>query len=101
MPDPVLALGAVAAGGCCSAAVAVVSGAPTGWIGSRAAIAREWLIQRTRSGAIHRTIAVELERAGWNESPERMAVLGLAVAGCAGVVGAGTAPFLSGASATA
>jgi len=101
MPDPVLVLGAVTAGACCSLAVAVVSGAPMGWIGSWVEVAREWLIQRTRAGVIRRAIAVELEKAGWDESAERMAVLGLALAGCAGVVGAGTAPFLSAASAAA
>ena len=101
MPDPVLVLGAATAGGCFSAAVAAASGASSVWIGSWASTARRWLIQVTHAGAIRGEIAVELERAAWNESPERMAVLGLALAGCAGLVGASTAPFLSAASAAA
>ena len=89
MREALVAVAAIGAGSLCGGAVLVG--------------AREWLVpdvaeslrrQLAATGAVlhfgaaRRRLAAELERAGWREAPERLAVAAIAVALCLGVLGA-------------
>jgi Flp pilus assembly protein TadB len=86
------AMGAVAAGGCCAAAVLAAGfwrGGPvsvTPLLRRRAAFTAVRLIAYAR-----RWLTDAIERASWRESAERVAIFALALGGCLGVIGAGTA----------
>src|SRR5260370_12363518 len=80
MPDPTLAAGAVGAGALVGTAVFVACGGTTR-VGARAgvvarnAIVRGLLVRRART-----RLAVDLDPAGWRESPGRVCVLAIALA---------------------
>src|SRR4029077_5113564 len=57
---------------------------------ARNAINRALLARRARA-----RLAVDLDRAGWRESPERIAVFAVALAACLGVLGATTISALT------
>lgn len=85
MPELQLDLAAAVAGVSCSAAALAACGArvsPVQWGLTTAFVAR---IRRMRLGA---RLDGAIERAGWVESPQRLAVLGAALAGCGAVLGA-------------
>src|SRR3954469_9890342 len=52
-----------------------------------------------RIGSARRRLATQIERAGWNESPERVAVLAIVLSAGLAAVGLGTAVVLDGATA--
>lgn len=98
MPEPAVAATALAAGVCCSAAVLAVGrdmqaslAEAAGALGrlrpAQLLIARRWL-------------ELEIERAGWHETPERVVAHGLVAAGGLGALGLSTAAFLGPATAT-
>src|SRR5258706_10267730 len=90
MPDPTLAAGAIGAGGligpgvfaACGGGTRVGAGAD---VAARNAIARVLHVRQARA-----RLAVDLDRAGWRESPERICVLAIALAACLAVLGATT-----------
>lgn len=103
MPDAALFIGSAAAGACCSTAVGISAG-----IVSRPHMARlrslirsaaELSSRQMRIASIKGLLGAELERAAWNESPERMVVLAVALSACAAVLAASAATFTSAASA--
>src|SRR5258706_4583788 len=55
--------------------------------------------QSERIGSARRRLATHIERAGWNESPERIAVLALALSGGLAAIGLSTAIVLDAATA--
>lgn len=89
MPDALAVIGAIGAGSFCGAAVLVGASDQVGLdIGL-------WL-ERQRAGlgallhvaSARRRLIRDIERAGWRESPERVAVLAIVVALCLAVLGA-------------
>ncbi len=96
MPDAVVAAAAIAAGGLCTGAVLLAQhGDPSPDV--RNAIGR----RLTRIGAaLHvgagrRRLARDMERAGWREPPERIAVIAVAASLCLGVLGAAASPVVA------
>src|SRR5258705_3507735 len=98
MPDATLVIGSGAAGLCCAAAVAIWTGNELGlrearfWSTARAAI--EWSARVTRIVSLRGLVAEQIERAAWNESPERVAVLAIGLSAGTAVGGARTRPFV-------
>ena len=95
MPDPNLAAGAVGAGALVGTGVFVACGGATrvgarAGVFARSAIARVLLVHRARA-----RLAVDLDRAGWRESPERICVFAIALAACLSVLGATTISALT------
>jgi Flp pilus assembly protein TadB len=85
MPEALIAAAAIAAGSLCGGAVMVAGHEHLGRdLGSLVARERE----RLRADRIRDRFARSIERAGWNESPERVAVLAIGTAVTLGVVGA-------------
>ena len=89
MPEALAVIGAISAGAFCAAAVLVSAHEQLG-LDSGLWLAR----QCTELGALlhvaaaRRRLARDIERAGWRESPERVAVLAIVVAMCLAVLGA-------------
>jgi Flp pilus assembly protein TadB len=104
MPEATFVATSLAAGALCGAAVFVACGGATQRleaIGTARrttlpAIARALHLRDLRS-----KLASDLERAGWRESPERVAVFAIAFSACLCVVGAGTVSFVPEGSAAA
>jgi len=95
MPDPTLAARAIGAGALVGTAVFVAcgGGARVGAgadVVARSAIARVLHIRRARA-----RLAVDLDRAGWRERPERICVFAIALAACLAVLGATTISTLT------
>jgi tight adherence protein C len=92
MPEALGAVGAVAVGGCCAAAV-LATGFWRGGPVSRTPLP----LRRAAFAAVHRLayarrwLADAIELAGWRESAERVAILALALGGCLAAIGAGSA----------
>ena len=87
----VVALAALA-GGCSAMALLAAFAIPPS-NGSWPRVA--WLGSVAGSLKWRAAVQVAIERAGWNESPERLAVLSLSVAGCAAVLAAALDPVLA------
>src|SRR5260370_37223877 len=90
MPDAALTATAIGAGALVGTAGFVACGGGTrvgaaADVVARNAIARVLLVRRARA-----RLAVDLAPAGWRESPERICVFALALAGCLAVLGATT-----------
>src|SRR5216683_1059112 len=95
MPDPTLAAGAIGAGALVGTAVFVACGGATragagAGVVARSAIARVLLVRRARA-----RLAVDLDRAGWRETPERICVFAIALGACLSVLGATTISALT------
>ena len=96
MPDVLVPAAALAAGALCTGAVLLAEYA------TPSPAVREW-IDRYRSGvgaALHvgaarRRLAHDIERAGWHESPERVAVVAVAASLCLGAFGAAVSPVVA------
>jgi Flp pilus assembly protein TadB len=89
MPETLATIGAIGAGSFCGAAVLVGAYARLGPdIGLWLARQRSGLGGLLHVAAGRRRLARDIERAGWRESPERVAVLAIVVAMCLGVLGA-------------
>jgi Flp pilus assembly protein TadB len=97
MPETLVALEAVAAGGCCAAAV-LAAGLWRGGPGSTTSLVRRRvaLTAVRRIADARRWLTDAIERAGWNERADRVAILALALGGCLAVIGAGSATVMSG-----
>ena len=96
MLDSAVVIGALGAGGLCSCAVLVAEGDPT------AVDAGRWTARfRARVGAARnvaaarRRLAHDIKRAGWRETPERVAVAAAAVSLCVGILGAALSPAVA------
>jgi Flp pilus assembly protein TadB len=97
MPEALGALAAVAAGGCGATAVLAAGF----WRGDRVS-----MVSLQRRGAAftaalriadaRRWLTDAIERAGWNESADRVAILALALGACLAVIGAGSAGAMLG-----
>jgi tight adherence protein C len=92
MPEALSVLAAVAAGGCSATAVL----APGFWRWGPASMAslqrrRAAFSAVLRSADARRRLTDTIERAGWNESADRVAILALALGGCLAVIGASSA----------
>src|SRR5260370_32253683 len=90
MRDAALTATAIGAGALVGTAVFVACGGGTrvgaaADVVARNAIDRVLLVRRARA-----RLAVDLDRAGWRESPERICVFALALAACLAVLGATT-----------
>ncbi|MGH7762115.1 MAG: hypothetical protein ACREOY_11995 [Candidatus Dormibacteraceae bacterium] len=96
MPDVLVPAAAIGAGALCTGAVLLAEYATPG------PDFREWMARnRSRFGvALHvgtarRRFAREMERAGWRESPERVAVVAVAASLCLGALGAAVSPMVA------
>lgn len=85
MPEPLVALAAIASGSMCGGAVLAA-----GQEHADRDLARVLARQRDRVHfhLIRERLARGIERAGWHESPERVAVLAMGLAACLGMLGA-------------
>ena len=88
MPEMTLVAGSMAAGVLCAGGVLVVCGSGS------ALTAREWLPRR-RWRELRASLSLALERAGWRESPERVAGLAVALSASLGLLGATAGVALS------
>jgi Flp pilus assembly protein TadB len=96
MPEILVPAAALAAGVLCTGAVLLAEYATPG-------PEVQELIRRSRSGigaALHagaarRRLARDIERAGWRESPERVAVVAIATSLCLGTFGAAVSPMVA------
>jgi len=103
MPDAITAFGALAAGALCGGAVLVACGGVQP-IGAPARLTRH-LTRPAIARALHlrharERLALDIERAGWRESPERIAALAIALSACLAILGASTASAFSAGGAT-
>lgn len=106
MLDSIHALAAIGAGGCCVVAIVAIGDRPRG------VDAMAWLERRRRPEAtqsiqppgpwsralaitgMHSRLEDIVERAGWNESPERVSAFAVGLSACSSVVGAASASIL-------
>jgi Flp pilus assembly protein TadB len=98
MPEHLLVTGSLAAGLLCGAAVFAAGGAGEGFYPkalARLHAARHATERALRVAAARDWLELEIERAGWHESPERIAVLGGALAACLAVIGASSASVVA------
>ena len=96
MPDATWIGGAMAAGLLCSSGV-IAAGwqGPTIDLPARASRLRATLARRWRMAGPARWLASAIERAGWAETPERVATMALALALCMAAAGSLVAPTLA------
>ena len=96
MPDILVPGAAIAAGALCTGAVLLAE-----YTMPRAAVRESLSKYRSRIGAAlyvgaaRRRLARDIERAGWRETPERLAVVAVAASLCLGVLGAALFPVLA------
>ena len=106
MLESTYSLAAIAAGACCVIAVIAIGDQPNGidaaaWLQrTRRAKASEtpttpgiWSRALANTG-LHARLSGLVERAGWKESPERLAAFGVGVAACGAVIGAASSSIL-------
>jgi pilus assembly protein TadC len=106
MPEPIAALGAIAAGASFGVAVVAIAGRHHGidaasWLARRRSASPasgtgqpgRWSKALDVAGARDRLVIV-IDRAGWKESPERVTALALAFLGCMTVLGAASAAVI-------
>jgi tight adherence protein C len=104
MPEPMFVLGSVTAGGLCASAVLLaVPGGRSGaaaWLAARTAAPATALQQRDawrqvlQSAGVQGWLSLRIARAGWRESPERLAALTLVLAAGLGALGLSAAALL-------
>jgi Flp pilus assembly protein TadB len=95
MHDPALLIGAVAAGLMCGGSVLIAARpgfGPPDWLSRRAV--RSAISQAMRVTGARDRLATMLERAGWNETPERACAFAIALAACLAVLGASSGALL-------
>ncbi len=95
MPDATVTAIAIGAGALVGTSVFIACGGGTHLgaaadVVARNAIARMLLVRRARA-----RLAVDLDRGGWRESPERICVFAIALAACLAVLGATTISTLT------
>jgi len=96
MPDGLISAGAIAAGALCAGAVLLADYAtPSPGVRERIDRHRSRVAAALHVGAVRRRLARDIERAGWRERPERVAVLAVAVSLCLGVLGAVVSPAVA------
>lgn len=96
MPDALVAIGAIGAGAFCACAVLVAER-------ERPAVDLDrWTVRfRSRIGVVRTLVAAgrrfarDVERAGWHEAPERVAIAATSVSLCLGVLGAAISPAVA------
>src|SRR5260370_8278349 len=97
MLDPTFVATSMAAGGLSGAAVFIAFGGASHRIDaiSRARRTAPPAIERAlHVGDLRARLAIDLERAGWRESPERVTVFAIALSACMAVLGASTVSFV-------
>jgi len=97
MPDATFVATSMAAGALSGAAVFIAFGGASHRIDatSRARRSAPPAIERAlRVGDLRARLAIDLERAGWRESPERVTVFAIALSACMAVLGASTVSFV-------
>jgi tight adherence protein C len=93
MPDLIFVATSLAAGALSGASVFVACGGPAhpvDGIGTRRPLAGPAIEFSRRLRDVRGRLEIDLERAGWRESPERLAVFAIAFSACLAVLGAGT-----------
>jgi Flp pilus assembly protein TadB len=94
MLDALVPVAAIAAGALCAGAVLVAERERQGAdVGRRIGRYRAQAAAVLHVGAARRRLARDIERAGWRESPERVAVVAVAASLCLGVLGAAVSPM--------
>lgn len=96
MPDVLVPAAAVAAGALCTGAVLLAEYAtPSPDVRERIGRYRSRVGVALHVGAARRRLARDIERAGWRESPERVAVVAVAASLCLGAFGAAVSPVVA------
>lgn len=95
MPDPTVATAAMIAGGLVGTAMFVACGGATGVYAVMRTLVRNTIARMLLARRARAKLAVDLDRAGWRESPERICVLAIALAACLAVLGATTISALT------
>ena len=95
MPDATLAAGAIGAGVLVGTAVLVAWGGAMSAYGVMRTFVRNTVARMVVARSARARLAVDLDRAGWRESPERICVLAIALAACLAVLGATTISALT------
>src|SRR5258708_27419207 len=95
MPDATLAAGAIVAGVVVGSAVLVACGSAMSAYGPARTSVRNTVAHIVVARSARARLAVDLDRAGWRESPERICVLAIALAACLAVLGATTISALT------
>jgi Flp pilus assembly protein TadB len=93
MPEAIFVATSLAAGALSGAALFVACGGATQRmvaIGTARRLTLRAIVQPLHLRDVRSKLARDLERAGWRESPERVAVLAIAFSACLAVLGAGT-----------
>src|ERR1700682_3087092 len=89
MPEPLMAVGAVGAGALCGGAVLVIGSEHLRLDFNHRLEQRLLHVSALpHVAAVRGRLTRSIERAGWNESPERVVVLAIVIASCFGLVGA-------------
>src|SRR5260370_31610001 len=97
MPDPIFVAASRAAGALSCAVVFIAFGGASHRIDatSRARRTARPAIERAlHVGDLRARLAIDLERAGWRESPERVTVFAIALSACMAVLGASKVSFV-------
>jgi len=96
MPEVMAVAAAIAAGGLCAGAVMLAGhGAPGPEVRNSMGRHVTRIGAALQVGAGRRRLVRDVERAGWREPPERIAVLAVAASLCLGVLGAAASPVLA------
>jgi Flp pilus assembly protein TadB len=96
MPDELISAAAIAAGSLCAGAVLLADHAtPLPGVRERIDRHRSRVAANLHVGAVRRRLARDIERAGWREPPQRIAVLAAALTLCLGALGAVVSPAVS------
>src|SRR5260370_11537563 len=95
MPDATLAAGAIVAGVWVGTAVLIACGGAMSAYGPARTSVRNTVARVVVARSARARLAVDLDRAGWRESPERICVLAIALAACLAVLGATTISALT------
>jgi tight adherence protein C len=110
MPEPMVTIGAIAAGASCAVAVIAIAGRPerinaATWLARRRHVqldsstgqSEPWSKALAVAGARNRLLGL-IDRAGWNESPERLTAFAFALSGCTAVLGVASTSVIPGGS---
>src|SRR5260370_26487807 len=96
MPDPTFVATSVAGGALSGAAVFIAFGGAShriDAIGRARRSAPPAIVRALQVGDLRARLAIDLERAGWRESPERVTVFAIALSACMAVLGASSVSF--------
>ena len=97
MPDPTFVATSMAAGALSGAAVFIAFGGASHRLDAVSRALRSTppaIVRALHAGDLRARLVIDLERAGWRESPERVIVFAIALSACMAVLGVSTVSFV-------